>query len=129
MANHNMFVKTMAQVTEENLDMDNWGKKFSSVINGSCRTTMCLAGHAVVAAGFSLMWERERMNDEFGNPVYDAAYTTTCESVEDLAQELLGLTDEQATALFFETSAQTPQELWDAITEVTGVQAPQLTSV
>jgi hypothetical protein len=121
MANANAIYKTMAQVTVENLNMDHWAG--SDEPRMTCNTTMCLAGHAVVAAGKALAWVQDTDSGE-----WQASTTTDGRSVEHFAAEYLGLDDDQANDLFFETPADTPEALWDAIEHHTGVKRPSLVS-
>lgn len=121
MANANAIYKTMAAITDENLNMAHWAA--SDAPKMTCNTTMCLAGHAVVAAGKALRWV---LDEETGE--WNASDTTDRHSVEDFAAEYLGLDEDQAEELFFETPAETVEELWDAIENLTDVKRPSLVS-
>lgn len=116
--NTNLIIQVMKDITDENLNMNVWGR--SPLPKMTCGTQMCFAGHTVVAAGHALEWVREWHGD------YEATYTTDGYGVEDLAAELLGLDDDQVAQLFFETDATTVDELWEAVTRITGVKRPSL---
>jgi hypothetical protein len=121
MANANAIYRTMAGVTDENLNMDHWAA--SDAPKMTCNTTMCFAGHAVVAAGKALRWQLDESTGEWA-----ASMTTEGHSVEAFAADYLGLDDDQAEELFFETPAETVEELWDAIENLTDVKRPSLVS-
>lgn len=115
MANASAIYRTMDNITDDNLDMDQWGRR------GGCRTTMCFAGHAVVAAGHALRWEKV---DDLGSGTFVAIYTTEGDSVENLAQEILELDHDETYSLFFADDVETKAELWRTIEEVTGILQP-----
>lgn len=123
--NKNAFYKTMAAITDENLDMNSWAKSETKPgAEFSCGTTMCLAGHAVKAAGHDLRWVYDE--DEGG---WFASVTTDGASVEILGQEILDLSDDEANELFFEIEVDTVDELWKAVTRVAGLERPVDVSV
>lgn len=74
-------------------DQCRWGKQTP------CGTTYCLAGHIVTTAGYELEW----IDGE-------ASYTTDGYWIPTLAQELTGLSDYEAFALFF--TSKTLEHLW-----------------
>lgn len=130
-ANDFAIIETMKQVEQQgNLNMKHWATKDSD----GCGTTLCLGGHAVTAFGHSLVWEPEHRLEL--NPTsgyleatqdvtgYKAIKTTDGKWVEDLAQEILGLDDDEANRIFYAVEIETIDELWDLITEVTGVERP-----
>ncbi len=81
---------------------------------GWCNTTYCFAGHAVVRAGWRPVWD--------GDP--DA---TRCRKdgevklIEDVAREVLGLTENQAEKLF-----DAPNDLGDLAKIVTQIEDGEL---
>lgn len=116
--NTEMIIDVMGRITDENLDMDHWGK--SPIPAATCGTVMCLAGHTVVAAGHLLKWR-----EDLATGYFMAEYTEDGLSIEQLAQDILGLTDAQANDLFWD-EAETVDELWETVTDVTGVKRPVL---
>lgn len=121
MANANAIYKTMAAITDETLNMAHWAA--SDAPKMTCNTTMCLAGHATVAAGKALLWEQDEQTGE-----WQASRTTDGHSVETFAADYLGLDNDQTDDLFFQTEAETVEELWDAIEHFTDVRRPSLVS-
>lgn len=129
MANRNAIIKVMGRITRENLDMDHWAHAEMDAVSDvpsdeGCGTTLCLAGHTVVAAGHKLKWERKSHK---GVLDWYAMSTQDGEIIEDLAADLLGLTGSEATELFY-SEAETVDELWERVTEVTGVERPSTVS-
>lgn len=116
--NTELIIKVMERVTDENLNMQYWARSLHNPLT-DCGTTMCLAGHTVVAAGHAVDWQWEP-----GPRHYEAVHTVQGLAIDDLAQELLGLTDDQAVELFYATDATTVDELWEAVTRITGVKRP-----
>lgn len=68
-----------------------WARKFR---NRSCGSAYCLAGHAVVRAGYKINWQRHSSADT----CRDKDGTLHC--IRDVAQEVLGLDEGQASWLF-----------------------------
>lgn len=116
-------IRVMGTLTDENLDMRNWGRS-PQPVQMSCGTTMCLAGHTVVEAGYKLRWD-EVTHFGSGQVSYGASVTTDGKEIEYLARDLLGLEQRQAAAIFYATDITTVDELWEKVTEVTGVERPQ----
>ncbi len=71
-----------------------------------CRTTCCIAGHAALLSGEKLHWTRSRGSELPYFTAVDIEPTiTVCgfesrTSIADRAQELLGLTNQEADDLF-----------------------------
>lgn len=120
--NTEILMAAMRNITDENLNMIQWAD--SPVPDISCGTTMCLAGHVVVAAGRMLKWQKSDPRLDGGTLGYIASETTTGESIEWLATQLLEVDEDTAEALFFYIDAETVDELWVEITEITGVRRP-----
>lgn len=76
-----------------------WGVKTE------CGTTHCVAGWACEMSGHPLAWDGLCASD----------YTVSGLHVPVLAQELMGLTDDEANRLFFETNEQEAVELLEKI--------------
>lgn len=115
--NAEMIIKVMGRITDENLDMNHWGR--SPIPAMSCGTTMCFAGHTVVEAGHALAWIED-------DGAYTATWTEDGHDIEMLAMELLGLGFDDAAELFFDVQATTVDELWEEVTRITGVKRPSL---
>ncbi len=115
--NAEMIIRVMGRITDETLNMDSWAK--SPLEGFTCGTTMCLAGHTVVENGHPIAWFQE------ADGTWEGSMTTTGYDIEGLAAELLGLDDDQLTELFYETGAETVDELWLAVTKHTGVERPE----
>jgi hypothetical protein len=81
-----------------------------------------LAGHTVRYASLNLEWTPDVVWDDQDNPrpVQVATKTVTGRSICSVAAEMLDLTPEQRDELFF-TDAETVDQLWKLVTEVTGV--------
>lgn len=91
----------------DTFDMRFWVRR------AECGTTYCLAGHAAILAG----WEPEHLaNDEDGTDVCirDGGWRY----IPNVAAEFLGLSDEQAHAIFNST-ASTVDELTQVIEAAT----------
>jgi len=98
-----LFRKVMEHVTAhpEELDLDVW------IAHRTCGTRGCIAGWTVLLSGYE---------PHFGP--YDSVHTgylTTGERVKAVAQRELGLTDSQASDLFFATAD--IDAVWDLIEE------------
>lgn len=72
-------------------NQDQWG------IRTPCKTTHCAAGHAVIIAGARPIWEVN--GDHY--QMYGAEWRNRRWSTGELAQHLLGLTDDEADELFY----------------------------
>jgi hypothetical protein len=118
--NADMIIRVMGRITDETLDMATWAH--SPIPYMTCNTTLCFAGHTVVEDGHELEWTKEW----HGN--YEASETTDGRDIEELAQELLGLDDDQTVELFYEVNSTTVDELWEEVTRITGVKRPSLVS-
>ena len=113
MANTDLIDTVFSRITAENLEMAHWAR--AEVEDGvstgtvtppaSCNTTMCFAGHTVVAAGDTIKWEpRDRWNPITGRyEIYRwvADFTTEGVPIEDRAQQLLELSTNEAHAIFY----------------------------
>lgn len=71
-------------------------RRLPSPISGFCGTVMCVAGHTVTQFGFVPVWEPNESLAEECRPKDGG----TRRYIEEVAQELLELTEEQKTALF-----------------------------
>lgn len=70
-------------------------------IRTACGTTMCFAGHAVVLSGAKMVWEIVMVGGQKFPRTYECLTAEGKSRVtSDYAQELLGLSNSQATALF-----------------------------
>lgn len=76
-------------------DQETWGRRTS------CGTTMCLAGHIVVQAGYQLVFQPyfERQDVYYASDCVDSAGNT--HDIETLAAKLAGLDAEEANKLFY----------------------------
>jgi hypothetical protein len=93
MANQEMFDRVLQRISDDpdSLDMGAWYK-----VTNECSTTACLAGHTVLEAGYTPLIDP--FVHHSGN-----RYSGVVEGgrgIPDLAQALLGLTFEQANAMF-----------------------------
>lgn len=90
-------IKQLADYIEthpEEHDQNAWGHRTA------CGTTACAAGHAIILAGYSPIWETSA-DDQTG------AWMMGVEGfgrfVGDVAQDLLGLSGREALRLFYNT--------------------------
>lgn len=121
MINIPLLRKTLEYITAhpDEWEQGVWGKR---VWQGNvCRTSHCLAGHAVVLNGDELSWTLNRYNG-----VRFACLNDAPMSIRDRAQELLGLTYYQAGQLF--ESANSLRKLWTLAGEFTNgeIEAPEI---
>ncbi len=113
-------LRVMERITEENLNMATWAK--SPQPEMTCGTTMCFAGHVVAEAGYKLDWRLDPGVVENG---WYAHETVEGKDIELLAAELLGMDRAlDAARIFYATDIATVDELWERVTEVTGVERP-----
>lgn len=77
----------------EEWDQQLWATKLD------CGTAYCMAGHAVVRAGYSIRWEDSLDGRRVGNTCVDPVNGQVW-SIETLARSLLGLTPTEALYLF-----------------------------
>lgn len=120
MINIPLLRKTLEYITAHPAEWNQgvWG---SRVYDGDvCRTSHCLAGHAVVLNGDELSWTRNHYNG-----VRLAFIDAPDVSIRDRAQELLGLTYYQAGQLF--ESGNSLRKLWALAGEFTNgeIEAPE----
>ena len=108
---------------------ETWNQDYCGVRN-ECGTTHCIAGHALVMAGVPLKWEEP--DDVEGDEILVVVYHTK-DGVwwNEAAQEVLGLTHDEAEALFSvgntremieefatEIAARAGEELWPEPVEI-----------
>jgi hypothetical protein len=86
--------KSLEHITAhpEEWDQKVWAKRTD------CGTACCLAGTALAIQGYEFEWS-------FGAFSREAFATADGENIGDTAQEELGLTDDEADALFSETNS------------------------
>lgn len=91
----------------------------------SCGTAYCVAGHAVVRAGYSPVFDGL---DYIGNDLvtFNAEKDGAIYDIERLATQLLGLTRFQADDLF--RAHNSLNRIRELITEITGVDPESVTS-
>lgn len=65
----------------------------------SCGTVHCAAGWTVVLAGWPLFWVKAAASTEVANKTYNDGRFLP---VDLAAQQILGLTDEQANSIFYD---------------------------
>ena len=87
-------LRTTVEADRDRLNMANWAVKHT------CGTTLCLAGFAAVLSGAELNFDDERAYHFFDGRT-TTAFTTTGETVEDVAREFLELDEEDAAELFY----------------------------
>lgn len=113
--NEPLLQKVMDHVTAhpEEFDMAEWATQ-----KPDCGTTLCIAGHAAVMAGHDLSWSWWQRSPG-SPPVLTAARTTGGHLIKRVAQEALGLTDEQAYRLFLDMVDRPLDRIWDHVEELT----------
>jgi hypothetical protein len=79
---------------------EEWNQKEWAKRTKGCGTACCVAGWAVVRAGYKLDWKHRNSNPYLGRT--NCAYDNDGQSVaiSTLAEKILGLTCHQATRLF-----------------------------
>ena len=107
--------KVMEHITAhpDEHDQDVWA------IEAPCGTVACIAGHTVIMSGLTF---RVDPPDDYERTHYGAVRSAevvaeTGEEVDVAAQRLLGLTDDEANALFLD--ADTISEIWDVVERIT----------
>lgn len=91
----------------ETFNMSDWARLTD------CGTTMCLAGHTVADEGLAFNWAWPSVESGSTGHIADGR------RIRVVAQELLGLSDEEAQALFMSVWIQNADQLWERIEEVT----------
>lgn len=87
-------LRTAVEADRDRLNMANWAVKHT------CGTTLCLAGFAAVLSGAELNFADDRAY-HFWDGRTSTAFTTTGETVEDVAKDFLELEQEDAAELFY----------------------------
>ncbi len=119
MANAANIRRIMAGITDDNLAMGVWAVREQ---DGTIRA--CAAGHTMLAMGVELIWKDDVVFDDQDNPsVVELAQTRlgrNGRSIPQVASEVWGVTAKEGDRLWF-TDAETVDQLWELVTEVTGV--------
>lgn len=82
-----------------------------------CGTTYCFAGIAVVMSGHDLMWTPGYMKSHW---VEQDVSTTRGEHIQEVAMRELGLSLDQASAIFGAIWVETPNEMRDVVERAIG---------
>lgn len=105
-------------VNPETHDQTMWVQADEKPIEGSaCGTTGCLAGNAVLRAGYPLQWEQGSVWDAASGKYVYKWLAHNCQvdgervPIRDAAEDLFGLTRSQTEVLFDEKN--TVADLWD----------------
>jgi hypothetical protein len=93
-----------ADAHPEEIKLDTWAMKTA------CGTTACIAGTAVVLAGHEIDWNSKSLC------FYGVSCVTDGRFIVDVAEEELGLTEQQANELFYCSSL---NEVWEAAERLT----------
>ncbi len=116
MANASVIRKVMATITDQTLNTSVYAMQDNEVWSGD------LAGHAVAFAGMNLVWRSDVLWDDQDRPrsVQVAHRTVANGEIPDAAASVLDLTPAQAKDIFY-ADAETVDQLWEIVTQVTGV--------
>lgn len=69
--------------------------------NGVCQTAFCIAGQAVAQTGRKILWTLETYDVPMDDRThYYASMTEDGDSISDLGAEIIGLAEDEASALF-----------------------------
>lgn len=101
-------VKNIIESNPDAHDQRTWG------MQASCGTTHCIAGWAVHLAGGEFVW----VDSERGTKVAEiATLNGELHDVDGLAQDLLGISDDEVPNLFYNWSEMDALEELDALIE------------
>jgi hypothetical protein len=108
--NHELAERVFQRIEDDpaSFDMRNWGRR------GECDTTMCVAGHTVVEAGYQVHWNTD---DKATLCTYTDSGRT--HFIYHAAMVELGLTQAQALVLFYnDWEVQDLRQAWKDLAEV-----------
>lgn len=91
-------IKTEPQTWNQNvwaIDWDLGRERGQSIMGNVCGTAYCFAGHAVVRAGYRIVWPNHSIQSELAEDDKGNVH-----EIETLAQNILGLDEDQAEELF-----------------------------
>lgn len=97
-----------AEAHPEGIDLQCWAR----LIPSTCTTTVCIAGSAVLKTGHGVDWNNQGREGYCG-------YTAQGDLIERVAQEELGLSDCEASELFY---CGTLDRAWEVVERISGGQ-------
>lgn len=119
MANTERLKELRAFLTErpEQHRQRSWATRPAKV-EGSCGTTMCMAGAAAVLGGHELDWANAEHSENINGVLHVvASRVTNGQYIEDVAAEWLELDRDDANTLFFTMDNASALELLDELIE------------